>query len=286
MDIHQAMLALQPHPDAVPVIDPCLRHLGVLWVDLAEVEATRGLQRHQEDPGGCRRLSVCQLHQTGRCQQAGRCNQLHVRRSHMVALRAILPRATDCCEHHRQLAAALAPPGPHAAAPRDRGPLHARHGSIVVRWGDRTCLPVPAPDRILATAYWTVHAFRRILLLPEPGSDDDDDNAATPPGLTLFVPANRICKLHQEHRCTFGADCNNAHVCRVMWTEMMEARRQQRERSLSPVSWLLEGLLLKQAPPPAPGSDDDDDVPDPRPRRQRSRLREWKRCVAATESSH
>ena len=107
-------------------------------------------------------------------------------------------------------------------------------------------------------------------------------------GHTLIVPANRVCKLHQEGRCTFGGHCRNAHVCRKFWSAIM-ARRQPampaaasgtvatgsagpepENEPTSPVSRLLEQLLV--CVPPA----EEDDAADFR----LSRLWRWTTACA------
>ena len=132
----------QPSSSAIPVIDPKLKHLGRVWINMKHVQHStaveRWLCRHPHPP------SLCMLHQSGRCNAGVKCNQTHVHSAHMTAVRETLLALpfNNCCYAH----------GDVASRREDFRAMVMRH---VIELRKEGCQPIRVhPTWIAVTTYW------------------------------------------------------------------------------------------------------------------------------------
>eukprot|EP00668_Euglena_longa_P010407 GGOE01012601.1.p1 GENE.GGOE01012601.1~~GGOE01012601.1.p1 ORF type:complete len:495 (-),score=83.86 GGOE01012601.1:2499-3953(-) len=177
----------RPRDCALPVIDPELKHLGRFWIDLRKIIKTYGLARYQTNHP--HPPSLCLLYQEGRCNAGAKCNQIHVKRSHMKNLHKAIyaQQVTNCCVEHGDL----------GAGRQDIRTFLLEH-QVEVKLQDGTIVPIP-PNHIAITNHW-----ERCLVTCLPAA-------------TITVPSTRICNLHQQNECRYGVDCRNVHICREIW---------------------------------------------------------------------
>ena len=38
----------------------------------------------------------------------------------------------------------------------------------------------------------------------------------------IEIQLNQICLLHQRKRCLYGKDCKSVHICRELWSSLLE----------------------------------------------------------------
>jgi hypothetical protein len=41
-------------------------------------------------------------------------------------------------------------------------------------------------------------------------------------GKSVWFPMNRVCRLHQAKKCTYGAECGHIHICREFWAGLVQ----------------------------------------------------------------
>eukprot|EP00667_Euglena_gracilis_P012912 EG_transcript_13289 len=132
------------------------------------------------------------LFQRGTCKARDKCNQIHVDPAFIDFVTAALTKraVSTCCSVH---GAPLLGAG--------QGDMFASLAEPVVglRLPDGAMVGVPA-DRIAPTFFWHRLARER-----RPA---------------LYFPAERLCQLHQSHRCKYGPECRNVHVCRDLWPQI------------------------------------------------------------------
>eukprot|EP00667_Euglena_gracilis_P001368 EG_transcript_1369 len=201
--VHVNVIELfQPGPQKVAIVDPTLKHCGLLWVPREHVSPSKALKRitgqEQMPP------SLCLLFQKGQCRADQRCNQLHVSPDFIRALRGAMADVpySNCCIGHGDL----------PSLRREFQTLLAAVAVVLARNG--------APDVTLPPTSVALTVFWRPFI---------DQQARAENGVMRFSAA-RVCRLHQRGECKFGVDCNNIHVCREFWT----GQRRPCDASLAP----------------------------------------------------
>ena len=181
----------QPREGALPVIDPHLKHLGRFWIDCKKLVRTEGIARYQVNHP--HPPSLCLLYQEGRCNAGSKCNQIHVKRSHMKNLRKALAAAppSNCCLRHGDL----------ASGRTDVRKLLEEH-PLEIKLGRGASVRFPS-HAVAITTYWDKY-------LREPYQIRG----------VLHVVSSRICNLHQLNQCRYGVDCKNIHLCREFWSSL------------------------------------------------------------------
>jgi len=173
-----------PASFTVHVIDP-LNRTGKIAVPSTYISTTKGLQDHfdAEQHGIVRRtvkdLSLCLLFLKGRCGADSYCNQIHVDADFIADVRKKSQCASNCCAKHGD---------PHAVS----------------------MVAASSADSVVDVA-------GRRLPLAQCARTDGLDNILRQAGnsrATIYVPASKVCRLQQTHRCKFGKDCKYVHVCR------------------------------------------------------------------------
>jgi len=163
------------------VIDPCNR-TGKIEIPMAHITETKGVTdwiRHGPcPPPDAKDLSLCLLHQRGRCNAGGRCNQVHASPEYVESLRRRASAGKPCCAKHGDV---------HSTELLTHCVTH------VVVTSDACAQRFAVTDFALTESLEL--AIRRAR-----------DNVAR-------VSSSRICRLHQKGSCKFGKDCKNIHLC-------------------------------------------------------------------------
>ena len=183
----------QEGPDTVPVLVRDLKRYGCLWVPVACLE-------HVPDAwstgGRFRPIVVCNDHQKARCIAGDACHMVHVSAKFLNCVRRMLRCFSfcNCCLLHGDPSSQR--PGFGGSCDRFAVEILGPQGSTSPRFF------VAAP-LVAITTYWDDIRLEKLLSVRE----------------------HRVCRLHQQQRCTFGNGCGSVHVCRRAWALRAELLR-------------------------------------------------------------
>eukprot|EP00669_Euglena_mutabilis_P007190 TRINITY_DN2558_c0_g1_i2.p1 TRINITY_DN2558_c0_g1~~TRINITY_DN2558_c0_g1_i2.p1 ORF type:complete len:257 (+),score=33.92 TRINITY_DN2558_c0_g1_i2:57-773(+) len=172
-------------------MDPQLRRFGPLWIARQHVLPSLAVDAPEDGLAP----HLCLRFQTGECRSGTSCPQRHLDPNYMAALRDSLAGThfSDCCLLHGNIA---------SLRPDFRRLLS--HTPVLITVDSEFEVGIPrAHDVIAVTSFW--HQYL---------TDRD-------PRVPVTFTSVRICRLHQRQACKFGRDCNNVHICREFWAEIL-----------------------------------------------------------------
>lgn len=214
---------------SLEVIDPANR-TGKIVIPMKYVTETRGVIDFRKNPAkrDGKDLSLCLLHQRGRCKADDRCHQVHADSSFVEQLRAKAAAGSNCCATH--------------------GDCHST--GYLALTDDVPAVALADGER--GTKRYPIASFGRTQLM--------DTLLRNRKGPEVRTTANKVCRLHLQSRCKFGRDCKNVHLCRdakeITATE--EAPATAVTAPPSPLPFPDEVLLgssgMMKAPTPLDGS--------------------------------
>eukprot|EP01004_Peranema_trichophorum_P008286 NODE_703_length_2439_cov_71.008636_g604_i0.p1 GENE.NODE_703_length_2439_cov_71.008636_g604_i0~~NODE_703_length_2439_cov_71.008636_g604_i0.p1 ORF type:complete len:367 (+),score=40.24 NODE_703_length_2439_cov_71.008636_g604_i0:5-1105(+) len=183
--------------DTVPVKDPT--HGGKLWLPSRGIVETNGTLRYREIITGnsnLREPSLCILFQEGKCKAGSNCNQIHADPEVVQSLRA---RTRTCCLAH------------------GHRPSNEESFKSAFLSRDDPLQMCTTQGTFNIPRCWVA----RTKYLEEVLEREQDQRQKKKRGYVWF-PMNRVCRLHQNKKCTFGTECSHIHICRTFWSKMLE----------------------------------------------------------------
>lgn len=203
-----------PPQDHIPLIDPT-GFGGLIQVPTGKTLDTKG--RTEYFQGILKKeVSLCCLHQKGRCHAAEKCHQIHVDLAFMRSVRAQNANVVSCCRGHQDTAS-ISPSNVVFWA------LHlgeAKEIKIMSADGNMILRTVPA-DKIAITTALVQHV--------------------TDGGKATEIPVRNLCRLHLRGGCKYSKDCKRIHLC-----------SQLGEGILDETPSATSVRVSKQSPSPAP----------------------------------
>eukprot|EP01010_Urceolus_cornutus_P004595 NODE_734_length_1384_cov_546.906367_g555_i1.p1 GENE.NODE_734_length_1384_cov_546.906367_g555_i1~~NODE_734_length_1384_cov_546.906367_g555_i1.p1 ORF type:complete len:325 (-),score=35.63 NODE_734_length_1384_cov_546.906367_g555_i1:346-1320(-) len=186
-------------PGSVPVIDPSLPQFGNIWTDLQHITPTEAVSKTTNP------VQLCTSFVQGECPRGSRCDQVHVSRARVHAVRQALLSTTCCTNHGNKVPPAFS--------------AFTKTHIFSLTQPNKPSLLIPQ-DRVTYTPFW-------------------DSRLAEGTGArAVSFSTSDLCNSHLHKLCN-GVHCSFVHICREWYTSAFidsASSTGSRSRSVTPPS--------------------------------------------------